>query len=152
MCSSDLRRVARFRKRAQVRTQSQRIKFLDTQRDDKQIEIAAARTDQRLIEVVDFFDDIFRLKASAELSHGFRAILDNQNLARRIGVGQRLTRVDKTHALTGFDAHPEFVGHHLQTHQRTNAREKCKIVNRLRKKIVRPSVEPSNQVGRLVER
>ena len=49
-------------------------------------------------------------------------------------------------------AHAQFVGRHLQPHQRAHAREQRDVGDRLGEEIVGAGLEPAHPVGRLVER
>ncbi len=87
-----------------------------------------------------------------EPGHGFEPVLDHQDTAGGIGVEKILGRIQKSHALTGGFAHPQFVGHQFQAHQRAYPREQGGIVHRFGEKIVGARLQPGDAIGGLVQR
>ena len=132
----------------------QSVETAHAQTDHDQVVIAAAHAHQRFLERVDRGNFVGRLQ-SAAVNQATDSGRSSITRMRPDGVALEgfRRRIEQTHALAGRLAHAQFVGHHLQAHQRlrTRANSAASSTGLVRKSSA-PASSPVTRSARLIQR
>ncbi len=146
-------KVARALERADLAAQPQPVVVAETEADDDEVDIVLGRLEQRLVRVRLDVDVVMGAQRLGQALGGTGAIVDDQDAAAPAVVGVRRGE-GRDHAQRdgGVGAIAQFVDHHLEPGQRTDARDQRDLVDRLGEEIVGAGFQPAHAVRRLVER